>query len=175
MNDMIYTGKVTDLNQMIARISWPLKRNALMILECFQNRWIDKDERENAIRFEKFDEKQNFSAFQTGRIFDFEKELFWSWHETKEFHIIYSGATTDLPELQTAETDGWEKSEQKYMLWGRKHETEPVFLELQIPRLLRYPFSCKKEKTRLALKLIEYRDKLTCQIQHYRFLGLEEA
>ncbi len=172
MDDVIYTGKVKDLNSMIAKISW---RNALIISECFQNRWIDNDERKNAIRFEEFDGKQDFNTFRTGRVFDSEKELFWSWQETKEFRVIYSGTEADLPDLQAAETDGWEKSEQKYMLWGRKHKTEPVFLELQIPRLLRYPFSCKKEKARLSLKLIEYRDDLTCQTQHYRFLGLEEV
>ncbi len=173
MDDVIYTGQITDLNPLVSKITW--ESGALMILECFQNRWLDKEERENVIRFERFDSGQDFNFFQTGRIFDPEKELFWSWLDKKIFHAIYSGKKADLPELHTDEGK-WERLENKYMLWGRKYKKKPVFLELQIPRLLRYPFSCREDKRqRLALKVIEYQDKLTCQTQHCRFLGLEEV
>ncbi len=174
MDDIIYTGKVTDLNPIVAKIEWKTG-NTLMILECLQTGWVDKDERNNLICFEKFNIEQNFNTFQEGRIFDPEKELVWSQLDNEQFQVIYSGAGAELPELQSAEAE-WECSEPvKYMLWGRSLKTEPVFLELQIPRLLGYPFSCEKDKTRVALKMIEYQDKNTCQTQHYRFLGLEEV
>ncbi len=171
MNDVIYICQTADITALIPKIKW---NSALMILERFQNKWLEKDERENAIRFEKFNSGEDFNTSQTGRIFDSEKELFWLWNDKERFHVIYSGVKTDLPELQADDTKDLESFEQKYMLWGRRLETKPVFLELQIPRLFCYPVSCKKNKTRLALNVIEYRDKNTCQIQHYRFCGLEE-
>ncbi len=177
MDDVIYTGQITDLNPIVAKIEWKTG-NTLMILECLQTGWVDKDERNNLICFEHFNVEQNFNNFQEGRIFDPEKELAWSQFDNGQFQVIYSGAEADLPdlpELQSAEAE-WECSEPvKYMLWGRSLKTEPVFLELQIPRLLAYPFSCEKDKTRIALKMIEYQDKNTCQTQHYRFLRLEEV
>lgn len=172
MDDVIYTGQTADMNILIPKIRW---NSALMIPEQFQNKWLEKSERETLIRFEEFNAAEDFNAFQTGRIFDSEKELFWTWNDKDRFHVIYSGVKSDLPELQTDDTEDLEISEQKYMLWGRSHGTKLVFLELQIPRLLYYPFSCKKDKTRLALKVIEYWDKNTCRIGHYRFCGLEEA
>jgi len=171
MNDVIYTGQAADMNALVPKIRW---NSELMILERFQNRWIEKNELETLIRFEEFKSAEDFNAFQTGRIFDSEKELFWTWNDNDRFHVIYSGVKADLPELQADDTKDLESFEQKYMLWGRRLETKPVFLELQIPRLFCYPVSCKKNKTRLALNVIEYRDKNTCQIQHYRFCGLEE-
>ncbi|GEM_PF-4151379 len=171
MNDVIYTGQTADINALIPKMTW---NSAMMILEQFQNKWLEKGEQEKAIRFEQFNSAEDFNAFQTGRIFDSEKELFWSWNDKDRFHVIYSGDEADLPGLQADDTKDFETSEQKYMLWGKPYKTKQVFLELQIPRLLCYPFACKKDN-RPALKVIEYRDKNTCQIRHYRFCGLEEA
>lgn len=174
MDDVILSGKITDINQLIPKIQWK-ESEALMILERFQNQWLEPVERENIVRFEAFQSSENFNLFQTGRIFDSEKELLWKWNYPDHFHIIYSGVSADLPELQPESTSHLEISEQKYLLWGRKHETQPVFLELQIPRLLRYPLECKTDKARLAIKVVEYRDQSTLSCHHYRYAGLEEA
>lgn len=176
MEDIICTGQVTDLAPVISEVEW--LEDALMILERVPTHWLSEDERENGILFRKFDVNQDFNSWQVGRIFDKEKELIWKWINM-DCQIIYSGLALDLPEFQLNNADLERTDPIDYFLWGENVTSKitkgqpPVFLELQIPRLLYYPVQCKKKKARPVLKIVEYRDKATGQIQHYRFQCLE--
>jgi len=176
MNDIIYTGQVADISPLIGEIGW--LPDTLMILERMPVQWMEPEERENGICFEVFDIGKDFNSWHRGRIFDLNKELVWSQSGGDGFQVVYTGADAELPDLKKAVPD-WEVSTETYMLWGRSSGSEApdadVFLELQLPRILRYPVSCGRDKGRPVLKTIEYRDKTTGQIQHYRFHRLEEA
>ena len=179
MDDVIYTGQVeaAGLLPLIKSIQW---NDALMMLERIPTEWLGKEESEKGICFESFDDTRDFKAWQSGRIFDAQKELCWFWLKNTLFHVIYAGVKINLPSLQQVQTEHWECSKPvEYLLWGKSlkakaNDEQPLFFELQIPRLLCYPISCKQEQSRLAIKVLEYRDKITGHIQHYRFVTLEE-
>lgn len=143
-----------------------------MILERVPEKWLNEDECENSICFKKY-AKTEFDSWQVGRIFDSDKEFRWSWNGER-FQVIYTGCALHLPELSPMNTQNWEPSKPaQYLLWGTRFESHEspygfTYLELQIPRLLCYPIS-QKDKKRAFLKVIEYRDKISGQIVHYRF------
>lgn len=172
MKDVVYTGQVLEITSLMGRIGW--NKGALMILERVPMGWLNEEECERVIRFEIFDSEEDFDSCQEGRVFDSDKELVWSWGDEEGFRVVCTGADTALSELEKEEAD-WSHSVKSYALWGRQSEAEPsVFLELQIPRILCYPVSFKGNRSRPALKVIEYRDKINGEIQHCRFQSLEE-
>lgn len=164
MDDAIYTGRVSDLIPLINTIGWSTTET-LMILELVPTRWLDQAEIDKGICFLQFDTHINFNQWQVGRIFDPHKEFLWQTNDDGQFQVIYTGKVIGLSELNSIDVD-WQSSQTSYMLWGRSLKSEElkilgiqedsaVFLELQLPRLLYYPVSVKKDKKcRLQLKVL---------------------
>jgi hypothetical protein len=149
-------------------------------------RWLSEEESKNGICFICFDMTIAFNQWQAGRIFDSKKEFLWQMNNDGQFQVIYTGEEMDLPELNLINED-WQDFQTSYLLWGRSlnstelkslriQEDTTIFLELQLPRLLNYPVAVSQDKKhRLRLNIIEYKDKETGCIQHYRFHSLGPA
>lgn len=173
MKEVVMTGRIKNVTSLIEAIEKHGLKNALMILERVPDQWLSEDECENSLCFKEY-AKLDFNSWQKGRVFDFEKEIRWSWNQD-HFLAIYTGPALNLPKLTMVDTKGWEVSKPtKRLLWGKRlasHNSQAsgfAYLELQIPRLLYYPIP-RKDKKRAALKIVEYRDKTTGQIVHCRF------
>ena len=183
MSEVIYYGVETDLNALISRVDW--SADTLMILEKVPAEWLDEEKRADGIRFKPFNAGERFTEWQVGWVFNARGELRWRAMENGRFQVVYIGTDIGLSGLKSMEVN-WESSEPvAYFLWGEKVTSDTLslleqkatnlFLELQVPRLLRYPISSNRDKRfRLKLNVVEYRDKNTKQIRLYRFHSVEE-
>lgn len=182
MNDVIYTGQVSDLTTLVHTIFD--QGPALMILEQTPNQVVEELPYQAGLKVEWLNDTISFESWPVGRVCDAEKELAWSRQEdTNVFQVVYSGLAIELPDTLHP-VDGaaeWRKSDpQPYLLWGSSLPADNAevgggaFAEAQIPRLLHYPIGCQEEKTRIQAVVIRYDDP-DGEMQYYRFQTLEPA
>jgi hypothetical protein len=193
MGETIYWSTLPDLKPVIQALDCPPE--TLMILESIPQAFLSPQERQEGLRFEKFNPGEDFNLWARGRIFHPQFELRWE-REGEVFKVVYMGSK-NLAELGFQEEKDLDLSHSSlvdYYLWGRKVEDEDLkkigqpeggtsaasqglFVESQIPRLLYYPIEGKsrqKKKFRIRLKVKEYLDPDTAKQIYYRFVGLEE-
>ena len=182
MTEHIYWHRAETLNSIVQSLNCPAE--SLMMLERLPTTFLDDADRENGICLRKFDTDENFDAWERGRIFHEDFELHWE-KESGEFTVVYIGKQIDLPTFTEEVREEMESQVVDYYLWGEKvmkdqlrligqPETENLFLELQIPRLLRYPVPNQDKKTRIKLSVRHYLNAETGTLEFYRFLDLEE-
>jgi len=154
----------------------------LMLLEQVPLTWLEDEARKDGLRLEPCETTTDFNGWQRGRIFNPAFELRWE-RTDGAFQIVYCGQQIDLPDFHLA--DGIDLTNlvaNSYFLWGAKVQEDDlaligqpagsqVFVELQVPRLLRYPVSAQARQVKL--QVAEYRDAAGVLV-YYRFQGLEE-
>ncbi len=181
MEDVIYTGQVSEMMPLIKAISWA--EDALMIVEQIPDHQTETLPCQEGIGVGRLNKKTAFESWPVGRVCDADKELTWTRTEdAAAFRVVYSGAAIPLPDTlqQTEGVSAWNVSEpQPYILWGASLPPENPdadtfpFAEVQIPRILQYPIGCQERNTRLQVKIICYHDPKTGEMQHYRFQTME--
>lgn len=184
MSDAIYWARLQDLNPAIEAL--PHSQDSLMILERLPVTWLDEATRQEGLRFDWLDLNENFNRWERGRIFNREGELRWE-KAGADFQTVYVGAETALTGFKRDETLRLESAriEQRvYHLWGQRltpaqladigqPPDEQLFIELIVPRLLRYPVAQPAE--RVKLQTVEYFEPTTGERLYYRFQGVEAA
>ena len=129
---------------------------------------------------------EKFNAWEQGRIFHNNFELRWERNRGDIFSFIYIGESKVFPMVETKSLSDFEVQDESYYLWGEKMTSvtlkqlnQPkatnLFLELQIPRLLRYPVSNRSGKFRVKLSVRHYLHRETGMLEFYRFCRLEEV
>lgn len=183
MDETIYWARTDDLNTVVAML--PHHGEALMILERVPTTWLDEDERKEGLCFQQFDGDVDFNMWERGRIFCPTFELRWD-RVDGAFQVVYVGEGADLPGLQPASEVNLSVlsvEERAYYLWGERVDDDDlprigqpngtdVFVELQVPRLLRYPVS--EQTRRVKLRVREYKEPATGQLVCHRFHSLEK-
>ncbi len=179
--EWLATGEVADITHLIAE--WSIPAGALFLGEQQPARFLMKDEQSALLIFVPFEQTLPFSTYTSGRIFHRDFELRWQQDEDGT-HVVYLGTRDHCPlslqKVQEVEIS----STRAYYLFGervgakRAEEIgEPVregdYIEVRVPRLLRYPI--QSTKPRVTLRVCESIDKLTGEVIYYRFQGIEEA
>lgn len=185
MTESILWAKLTDPGTVAAALAWP--EPAYMYLERGLGAWLTDDQIADGVRLEALDLRTDFAAWAKGRIFCADFELRWEQVE-QHYAAILIGAAPPLAgfvEAEELDLSRADVSDRHCILWGlrindsdlaaagveRAGRGEP-YLELRIPRVLRYPVPGATRRT--ALKVREYLDASTGAVLHYRMLGVEE-
>jgi hypothetical protein len=191
-DDILCTGKVPDINALIAQCAF-LPADAYVLLEELPQRVSgDREDRQDLLRFARYGaniEKNKIGAATSGRIFNQKFELRWE-RNAGTTSVVYLGEPrevagltkddTTLPELDKVD------EAKRYYLFGEYLDEgklgrmgiemrpgETYYAEVRIPRLLRYPIT--EQSRRVQLTVCEYREKATGQVKLFRFQGLEPA
>ena len=183
MTEQICWGTTEKLIPIVQALECPTE--SLMMLERVPNTFLSDDERQEGICLQKYDASENFEAWEHGRIFHNDFELRWE-REGEIFVIVYTGEQKKFPVPHTKLLSEFEVQDESYYLWGEKMTvdalkridqpaTTNLFLELQIPQLLRYPVSNRNEKFRVKLSVRHYLNSETGTLEFYRFRHLEEV
>lgn len=185
MTDRILWAKLTDPRTAAAAVTWP--QPAYMYLERGLGAWLADDEIADGVRLEALDLRTDFRAWAKGRIFCADFELRWEKLET-DYAAILIGAAPPVPGFVEADELDLARAVvqvRSCILWGLRIEDNDLaaagvaragrgepYLELRIPRVLRYPVPGVKRRT--ALRVCEYMDGSTGAVLHYRLAGVEE-
>lgn len=183
MTEQICWGTTKNPCKIVQALDCPSE--SLMMLERVPTSFLSDDERERGICLRKYDASENFEIWEQGRIFHDDFELRWE-KQDSAFSVVYIGELKKLSMLDTRPLSDFEIQDNSYYLWGEKmtsdtlklicqSETESLFLELQIPRLLNYPVSKRNEKFRVKLSARHYLNSKTGALEFYRFQHLEEV
>lgn len=183
MTEQLCWGTAQTLRPIVSALNCPPE--SLMMLERVPSSFLSDDEREKGICLRVYDANENFEAWEQGRIFHDDFELRWE-KQDSAFSTVYIGAKKMLSMLHVKPLSGFEIQDESYYLWGKKMtadtlklidqpKTANLFLELQIPRLLRYPVSNRNAKFRVKLSARHYLNLETGALEFYRFRHLEEV
>lgn len=186
MNDIIQWASLSDLTPTITNLAWP--DPSYIYLERVPGSWLDDSQRKNGICLEKFDPTTSFTNWERGRVFCETFELRWE-KQDAVFQTVYVGPPIALLGFTLAtelDLNGKQARQPRYYyLWGNrvpanqladvgetKKPGSEVFIEFQVPRVLRYPVST--QANRVKLKVCEYFEPFSGTLIHSRFQGLEE-
>ena len=183
MTEQLCWGTVGELPEIVSELTYPPE--TLMMLERVPTTFLADDECKNSISLQKYNPDENLEAWEQGRLFHNDFELRWEKHNVG-FVIVYIGEpkTLTLPHIKSL--SDLESHDVSYYLWGERmaadtlksinqSDTENLFLELQIPRLLSYPVSNQHDKSRVKLSARHYLNSETGTLEFYRFRHLEEV
>jgi len=140
------------------------------------------------VRLERLDPAVDFAKYERGRVFCAERELRWE-RVDGVFRAVLVGDAQPFalfapaPELDLS---GAQTGTRRYFLWGLRIEDSDLavvgvqragrgepYLEMRIPRVLRYPAAGSKRRTRLVV--CEYIDPQTGGVIYSRLAGVEEV
>jgi len=189
MSEAVYSGTISFIKPLIQ--TFPVTSDTLMILEKLPAGWIEfeRHQPDSGLKFTRFNEDEDFSVWGRGRIFNQTAEL--RWEQTGSgFQVVYIGPPIALSELTADATFNLadvDKRETCYYLWGQRMSKDQlkdinwpdqaatdIFVELQTPRVLRYPVETGVVG-RLKLQVMEYYTQQTGHLLMYRFKGVEAA
>ena len=165
---------------------WP--EPTYMYLERAPVAWLDESEIAAGVRLERLDPAADFAQYERGRVFCAERELRWERVDGSFRAVMVGDAHPFAPfapapelDLSTAQTET-----RRYFLWGLRIEDSDLavvgvqragrgepYLEMRVPRVLRYPVPGAKRRTRLIV--CEYIDPQTGGVIYSRLTGVEEA
>jgi hypothetical protein len=180
MTDTVYWARLGDLNPIIQTL--PQSQNSVMILERLPVAWLDDTMLQQGLRFELLDLAEDFNGWERGRIFNDLGELRWE-KDSNHFQVVYVGAEISFSGFNRDDIlNSAQPKPQSYYLWGKRlepeqlidigqPEDEELFIELIVPRLLRYPVTGTGK--RVMLHTVEYFEPATGKLLHYRFKGVE--
>lgn len=173
-------------NKKVASITSP-KAPALMLLEEQPHHVIERDARQDLLRFELFNPASDFTRSTSGRIFHTMGELRWE-RSDSALQIVYTGhkdfRPEQLPVARETPLDGYIAIDRAYFLFGKRLDEKELFLigpraqpgdfvEVRIPRLLRYPrVNMLEGAERVQLVICEYLDPKTSVNVAYRFKAI---
>ena len=187
MTDTIKWARLDDPSSPVLALTWP-SDTSYMYLERVPDVWLNETERQNGLRLEKLDLSTPFGEWERGRIFCDTFELRWEKLDGA-FQTIYVGADVALPGFAPADEldlSATQPQTHSYLLWGKhlpddqlhdigesEQPNSQVFIELRVPRVLRYPVSDRSQ--RVEIKVCEYIDPTSGTVLYYRFQRLEEV
>lgn len=186
MTEMVCTGVVDDLAKLIADCKFPAQ--ALFLAERLPRQVVvSAEERQDLLRFTYFDAHIPFAAYTSGRIFHQDFELRWEKIDDRKARVVYVGMERSIQPLKAKRDLGLKKNEEPkyYYLFGKRLQkdeldligepaTEGDFVEVRIPRLLRYhPAPAGAQRVRLGV--CEYVQETTGKVELFRFQSLEPA
>jgi hypothetical protein len=158
--------------------------DAFMWLERIPTGYIEEDECEECVRLAHLDPGVPFDVWQAGRVFDVRQELRWQ-SMGGEILAVWCGAEPMPAGFTTEPHGGVAADDLRYYLWGRRvkpdalaqlgiqpRADESVFMQLQIPRVLRYPLSGSREYARVIVREFYAANG---ELAYARLCGLEEA
>jgi len=185
MAEQIQWARLTDLAPVIKALRWPAA--AYMYLERAPELWLSDAEVVAGVRLEVFDPQTQFGEWERGRVFCADFELRWEKLDGA-YQTVVVGNTLVLNNFTPANEMGLAMAtvqKRGYLLWGKRMKDDQlsvinaehkpnsqVYLELRIPRILRYPVSPNARQTQL--NVFEYVDPKSGDLLYYRFVGLEE-
>lgn len=185
MHDVILWAQVDDPTPMVTTLTWP--DPSYMYLEQVPGEWIHNPKMDAGLGLRRLDITLDFQHWERGRIFCTDWELRWE-KQDAQYTCVYVGIMQDLPgfsletEISLAQA---ERIPNSYYLWGTLVSegdyaimgavSEPgtqIFIELRIPRLLRYPVS--QDVHRVKLITYDYIDPNSGQLLYQRYWSIEE-
>jgi hypothetical protein len=135
--------------------------DALLYLERVPSQMLNDRERQQGIRLEPYQRACDLDQWERGRLFHPAYECKWERYGSL-VHLVYCGphppdGWTIIPETPATSHD------QTYYLWGKRVSAADcvslglspdarAFVELQIPRILRYPVSESAERVCLIIR-----------------------
>ena len=177
MSEQAAWAQLASITNVVRALDWSDK--TYMYLECVPQTWLDEQERGQGIRLENYDHATAFDTWQRGRIFNEHQEIKWE-QAGEQFHIVYCGLTppegfTPIP------LDAEQHRRQVYYLWGERVKDSdraklgipadvPAYVELQIPRILRYQVDTSQERVQVIICEFYTSDGQLC---YARWCGLQ--
>ena len=190
--EILCTGSVTNLAGLIEACAFP--KRALFLAEQLPSRVIDREQRQDLLRFAYLGDVKNAQEYTSGRIFSETFELRWEKESDGDFQVVYFGHEREIPGLKKDEKEskniGIYKTEPRdYYLFGEHLDLKsPQFSTMRvspaperydyyatarIPRLLLYPIDSGARRVRL--RVLEYVDEATGRVRLFRFQDLVDA
>ncbi len=196
MTEILCRGQVDALNLfhlLAACQGAQMPEDSLLLTEQLPTHFVNAQERRNMLRFEIYGPEVDVAEYTSGRLFQNDFELRWEKQDAL-FQVIYLGSEQKKARLydfglkedttfrDQVESQKLEHREKKYYLFGeqmdedeQREHTETIhgksFVELRIPRLLRYPVRHSSRYVQLVVR--EYIDKETGRVEYFRFQALE--
>jgi len=186
MTDQIFWATLADPADAVRGAAWP--EPTYMYLERAPAGWLTADDIADGVRLERLDRAADFAKYERGRVFCADCELRWERADAAFRAVLVGSAQPFAPFAPAPELDlsGAQAETRKYFLWGLRIEDSdlPVvgvtragrgepYLEMRIPRVLRYPVAGAKRRTRLVV--CEYIDPKTGSVLYSRLTGVEEV
>ncbi len=189
VEEILRVGNADNIVELIT--GWTFPEDTCVLLEQQPGQAVlTQKERQNLLicNFLHQTEKELLTQSTSGRIFQDDFELRWEKLETT-YQVVYLGIPREITGLESDQTDLLAKLKQRKQstcyLFGTKLDTSALrdpalqgkngyFAEARIPRLLYYPVAPLKAM-RLKIKVCEYIDQQTQEVQLFRFQGFEEA
>lgn len=186
MADQIFWANLTDPKDAVQAAAWP--EPTYMYLERAPFSWLDENEIADGVRLELLDLNADFGRYEKGRVFCADRELRWERVDGDFRAVLVGGGQPFGPFAPAPELDlsGAQTDTRRYFVWGLRIENSdlPVvgvqragrgepYLEMRVPRVLRYPVAGAKRRTRLIV--CEYIDPKTGGVLYSRLTGVEEV
>lgn len=179
MNEQTAWAHLPDITATIQSVAW--SENAAMYLERVPLALLDEQEIASGIWFERYQNDMDFTPWQRGRVFDEQHEVKWVWNN-HTFHIVSCGQQIP-PALTPFPLNAVRVEEVGYYLWGVRVKDKDratigllpdkmAFVEMQIPRILRYPVT--KTAMRVQVRVKEFYAS-NGQLCYARWCGLNEV
>ncbi len=185
MADVILWAQLDDPTLAVKTLAWP--EPSYMYLEQVPSSWVTAPDIEIGLSLRHLDPDLDFQRWERGRLFCQNWELRWE-KQNGLFWCVYTGSATELsgfapaPELDLSTA---ELVSDSYYLWGLQVAEEDldtvgapsqpnaqVFLELRVPRLLRYPVS--SDARRVKLVTCNYQNSISGEMIYHRYQSLQE-
>jgi hypothetical protein len=189
MQDVLFSGSVTDLEALITACGFP--DSALALTERLPQQIVTEEERRDLLQFVSLkallNNKNHLARATSGRAFSRDAELRWQ-QEKGQTHAVYLGKPCTLSKLkqdqETLTTLELAKEPKSYYLFGEyldlakypnmqllQEPDHDYYAEVRIPRLLLYPRQNKARRVQVQVQ--EYLNKVTGRVELFRFQDLK--
>lgn len=161
MSERTAWATLARITPLITAITWD--EPAWMYLEPAPQTYRDPAVARDELRFARLDSATTFERWERGRVFNAEQELRWE-KVGQAFHVVYCGDAPPNELTEIAHTAG-DPQKTSYYLWGQQVQEvkairddldlqmdESAFIELRIPRILRYPASVKTRYVQVRVR-----------------------
>jgi hypothetical protein len=165
MSDWAYAGWLTETALGLLLTTPPASFN-WMILEA-----VDE------VMFDGYHSAIDLSRYDNGRVFGTDGEVRWQ-RDEKKFHVLLVGSIAQPPTSLVAYSKElpanlFEYKRRRYYLWGEWTDNLRDWVEASVPHIFNYPTPPSSGRWRYALTTIEYVNRITGEMEFYRFVGTD--
>src|SRR5690348_10429651 len=90
MGDALYSSNsVENIATFIAACKF--SQDAYVLVEMLPQHIVDKEERQNLVRFSRLSDGVDLTLYTTGRVFDEQAEVRWEKIDEATYHVVYLG------------------------------------------------------------------------------------
>ena len=164
-------AQLADVADVIQACAW--EAPAWVWLERVPACYVERNPRETGFVLKQYPQglptDLDLNQWQIGRVFDATQEVQWQWlprsADSGVFHAVWCGQGQPPAGFTVQAHGGSSQRDQAYFLWGRRVSPadlkalklsappdEAVFMQLQIPRPLRYPLVGNKDFAQLQVR-----------------------